>query len=126
MDVFEAFPEAIETWALGEMSYGTIQGNKLVKVKDIRVIVDEGDNAKQDRSPNSAEIESDTLLYAMPGDLPTTDTSTLVSSYAVKSPAGRVYAIVDAGQGRNQARGRLEHIELRLRPTGAFEDGESE
>lgn len=122
MDVFEAFPEAIETWSLGEMSYGTITGNKLKKVADIHVIVDEGDSAKQDSSPNSAQIASDTLLYAEPADLPTTDTSTLVSDYAVKDPNGRIYAIVDAAQGRNQHRGRLEHVELRLRPTGALED----
>lgn len=122
MDVFNAFPEAIETWSLGEMSYGTIQGNKLTKIADIRVIVDEGDSAKQSSAPSLAQIESDTLIYAMPDDLPTTDTSTLVSDYAVKSPAGRIYAIVDAAQGRNQHHARLEHIELRLRPTGALED----
>ena len=122
MDVFNAFPEAIETWAIGEMSYGTVQGNKLTKVADIRVIVDEGESGKQDSAPNEATIASDTLLYAMPEDLPTTDTSTLVSDYAIMSPAGRTYAIIDAAQGRNQHRGRLEHIELRLRPTGALTD----
>lgn len=122
MDIFNAFPEAIETWSIGEMSYGTIQGNKLTEVSDIRVIVDEGDSGKQDSAPNEATIASDTLLYAMPEDLPTTDTSTLVSDYAIVSPAGRTYAIIDAAQGRNQHRGRLEHIELRLRPTGALID----
>jgi len=122
MDVFNAFPEAIETWQIGEMSYGTVEGNKLTKPQNVRVIVDMGDSAKQDSSPNEATISSDTLLYAVPSDLPTTDTSTLVSDYAIKSPAGRIYAIIDAAQGRNQHRGQLEHIELRLRPTGALED----
>lgn len=122
MDVFNAFPEAIETWQIGEMSFGTIEGNKLNKTENIRVIVDEGTSADQERSPNEARIASDTLIYAVPGDLPTTDTSALVTDYAIKSPAGRIYAIIDAAQGRNQHRGQLEHIEMRLRPTGALED----
>lgn len=122
MDVFNAFPNAIETWKIGEMSYGTIQGNKIGQTQSVRVIVDEGTNGDQTNSPSAATIASDTLLYAMPADLPTTDTSELVADYAIKSPAGRVYAIIDAGAGKNQHTGKLEHIELRIRPTGKIEE----
>lgn len=122
MDVFEAFPNAIESWQIGEMSYGTIQGNKLGKTNAVRVIVDEGTNGDQNNAPSAATIASDVLLYAVPADLPTTDTSELVANYAIKSPAGRVYAIIDAGAGKNQHTGQLEHIELKLRPTGRIEE----
>lgn len=124
MDVFEAFPEAIETWHIGEMAYGTITGNKLANLQAVRVIVDEGDSASQNNAPSAATIASDTLLYAEPQDLPTTDTSSLVSDYAVKDPHGRIYAIIDAGAGKNQNHGKLEHIELKLRPTGAIEQSD--
>lgn len=124
MVVFEAFPEAIETWHIGEMTYGTITGNKLANLQAVRVIVDEGDSASQNNAPNAATIASDTLLYAEPQDLPTTDTSALVSDYAVKDPHGRIYAIIDAGAGKNQQHGKLEHIELKLRPTGAIEQSD--
>lgn len=122
MDVFEAFPNAIESWQIGEMSYGTIQGNKLGKTTAIRVIVDEGTNGDQNNTPSAATIASDMLLYAVPADLPTTDTSELVANYAIKSPTGRVYAIIDAGTGKNQHTGQLEHVELKLRPTGRIEE----
>lgn len=124
MDVFDAFPQAIEEWTIAEMTYGTIQGNKLTNPKKIRVIVDEGTAGDQNNSPNAAAIASDTLLYAVPADLPTTDTSELVSDYAIKDPAGRTFAIIDAGAGKNQHTGRLEHIELRLRPTGGLDESE--
>lgn len=122
MDVFNCLPEAIETWQIGEMTYGTIEGNKLADAQNVRVIVDEGTSGDLNSAPNAATIASDTLIYAMPSDLPTTDTSTLVTDYAIKSPSGRIYAIIDAAQGRNQNKGHLEHIEMRLRPTGALED----
>lgn len=122
MDVFEAFPNAIESWEIGEMSYGTIQGNKLGKTSAVRVIVDEGTNGDQNNAPSAATIASDVLLYAMPQDLPTTNTSELVADYAIMDPDGHVYAIIDAGAGKNQENGRLEHIELKLRPTGSIQE----
>lgn len=122
MVVFEAFPEAIETWSLGTMAYGTITGNKFKELNPVRVVVDEGDNSNPASAPNATTIQSDTLLYAMPQDLPTTNTSTLVADYAVKSPDGQIFAIIDAGAGKNQQRGKIEHIELKIRAFGAGED----
>lgn len=124
MDVFEAFPNAIQSWTIAKMTYGTIRGNCLANPKSIRVIVDEGMNADQTNSPGSASIASDTLLYAIPADLPTVDTSALVADYAIKDPNGRTYAIIDAGAGKNQHTGQLEHIELKLRPIGGLDESE--
>ena len=124
MDVFEAFPQAIEEWTIAEMAYGTITGNTLSNPKTIRVIVDEGAGADQNNSPSAATIASDTLLYVMPADLPTTDTSALVADYAIKDPQNRTFAIIDAGAGKNQHTGQLEHVELRLRPIGGLDESE--
>ena len=125
MDVFEAFPNAIESWKIGQVSYGTIQGTIIEDERSIRVLVDQGSNSSPTNAPTAATIASDTLLYAVPEDLPTTDTSELVADYIITDPSGRFYEIVDAGAGKNQHTGRLEHIELKLRPTEAL-TGESE
>lgn len=122
MDVFEAFPNAITTLHIAEMSYGTIEGDKLGKKEEIHVIVDEGSNAHQSVSPSNADIYSDTLIYCKPHELPTLDASTLVANYAILDAQNRVYAIEDAGIGRNQHTGRIEHVELKIRPTGGLED----
>lgn len=119
MDVFDLFPNATETWSIGSVSYGTITGNKMTDEKTINVIVDAGNSARTDTSPNAATIASNTLLYCIPDELPTLDTSELVGDYMVRDPEGRFYAIEDAGVGKNQHTGVIEHIELRIRPTGA-------
>lgn len=119
MVVFDLFPNAIEAWKIGAVSYGTITGNKMTGEKTIHVVVDAGNSARTDSSPNAATIAIDTLLYCQPAEMPTTDTSTLVSDYMVRDPQGRFYAIEDAGIGKNQHTGEIEHIELKLRPTGA-------
>lgn len=124
MDVFEAFPLAIEEWTIAEMAYGTITGNTLSNPKKIRVIVDEGTSGDQTNSPSAATIASDTLLYVVPADLPTTDTSALVADYAIKDPNKHTFAIIDAGAGKNQHTGKLEHVELRLRPIGGLDESE--
>lgn len=125
MDVFEAFPNAIERWTIGEVNYGTIQGTIIENSQEIRVLVDQGTNGNPTAAPSAATIASDTLLYAVPEDLPTTDTSELVADYIITDPSGKTFEIIDAGAGKNQHTGKLEHIELKLRPTEAL-TGESE
>lgn len=125
MDVFEAFPNAIITAYIAPISYGTIEGNRLGQRQEIHIILDEGSNANQNPSPMNATIQSDSLIYCKPHEMPTTDASTLVADYAIINADGRIFAIEDAGIGRNQDTGRIEHIELKLRPTGAI-DGTSE
>ena len=118
--VFQAFPNAIETWQIVPMAYSTITGNDLDEqnAQNIHVIIDEGSSSEANASPNAQAINSDTLLYTKPDEMPTTDTSALVADYAIKAPNGKVFEIVDAGQGKNQDSGVLEHIELKIRQTG--------
>lgn len=126
MNVFEAFPNAIEKLKLVEIDYGTIEGNKTGQAKEFRAIKDEGTTADPTNASSAATIASDTLIYAMPADLPTTDTSELVSAYIVRDAQGRAFEIIDAGAGKNQHTGQLEHIELKLRPTEVIDSEESE
>ncbi len=120
MNVFQAFPNAIETWAIGKCYYSTIEGNVIDvdTTQDIHVIVDEGSSTDPNPSPNSQAIGSDTLLYCKPEELPTLDTAELTASYVVGNPATeKIYAIVDAGIGKNQHEGIIEHVELKLKQT---------
>lgn len=116
MTVFEAFPNAIEAWQLGRMAYGTVTGNIITDVQTIDAIVSEVSSSEL-ASANMAEIDSDTLLYVRPEQMPTTSTAALISDYAIVDPDGRVYSIRDAGAGMNQDNGQLEHLELLIRQT---------
>lgn len=116
MTVFDAFPNAIETWKLAEMQYSTITGNQTVgEWQDIDMIIDEGSSSEPNQSSNWADASSDLLVYCRPNQMPTLDTAELVASYAIKSEYGKIYAIIDAGIGKNQEIGVIEHVELKLR-----------
>lgn len=119
MNVFQAFPQAIEAWKIGRMKYSTITGNTTEGWRTIYVIADRGDNSSENRSPNAAGIASDTLLYIKPTDAPTLNTGALMASYAIKDSYGATYSIVDAAIAKNQHTGHVEHIELKLKQTGA-------
>lgn len=124
LTVFEAFPNAIEReiWQIGSMAYSTITGNDLnaESLAYIDAIVDEGNSSEPNASPNAANTYSDMLLYIRPEQSPTLDTAELIASYVVKNTTtGKLYAIIDAGIGKNQDSGVIEHIELKLRQTGA-------
>lgn len=124
LTVFEAFPNAIERniWQIGQMAYSTITGNDLDadSLTYIDVIVDEGNSSEPNASPNAANTYSDILLYIRPEQSPTLDTAELIASYVVKNTTtDKLYAIIDAGIGKNQDSGVIEHIELKLRQTGA-------
>lgn len=121
MTVFQAFPNALEEWSIAPIAYSTITGNMIDtdEAQNIDVIVDEGNNSTPNASPNAAGIASDTLLYCQPNQLPTIDTAELVANYAVADQYGKTYAIIDAGIGKNQDEGTIEHVELKIRQTGA-------
>ena len=124
LTVFQAFPNGIEheIWQIGQMAYSTITGNALdsTTLAYIDAIVDEANDSEPNASPNSAVAYSDTLLYVRPEQMPTIDTAELIASYAVKNTqTDKLYAIIDAGIGKNQDNGVIEHIELRLRQIGA-------
>lgn len=118
MTVFDAFPNAIETWQIAEMKYSTVIGNHVVgEWQNISVIVDEGSSTDPNQSPNYANVMSDLLLYCKPSELPTTKTVVLAGDYVIQDPEGLIYSIIDAGVGKNQETGKVEHIELKIRQT---------
>lgn len=124
LTVFQAFPNGIEheIWQIGQMTYSTITGNALDddSLTFIDAIVDEANDSEPNASPNAAVTYTDTLLYVKPDQMPTIDTAELIASYAVKNTqTDKLYAIIDAGIGKNQDNGVIEHIELRLRQIGA-------
>lgn len=113
--IFEAFPNAIisEVWQIGQCQHGTVVGNEFVKVNDLDVVVDEGNNANINTTPET--LNSDLLIYALPCQMPTLSTNKLVSGYMLYNALeDDYYMIVDAGIGKNQHTGVVEHIELRV------------
>ena len=116
--IFDTFPEAIISgvWQIGTCQHGTIIGNQFTKVADIDVIVDEGNNSTINTTPEA--IGSDLLVYVCPNQLPTVNTNTLVSDYMLyDGEEDKYYLITDAGIGKNQHNGSIEHVELGLTQT---------
>lgn len=121
--VFEAFPNAVISgvWEIGQFQRGTRIGNIYTKYGDLDVIIDEGSNTSIESAPNASPLISDILLYVKPEQLPTTKTNELVASCIVyDSENDDYYAVIDAGVGKNQENGQIEHLELKLRQTEAF------
>lgn len=120
MTVFDAFPNAIEQgWQIAQVTYSSITGNTVTNGTDIDVIIDEGSSSDANQAPNAAGLFADTLVYTKPDQMPTTDTSALVAGYVLIDPNERTWEIIDAGQGKNQDNGQIEHIELKIRQIGA-------
>lgn len=116
--IFDAFPNAIISgvWQIGTCQHGTIVGNQFTKVADIDVIVDDGNNSSINTTPES--IGSDLLVYACPNQLPTVNSNTLVADYMIyNSEEDQYYLITDAGIGKNQHTGNIEHVEFGLTQT---------
>lgn len=120
MTVFDAFPNAIEQgWQIAQVTYSSITGNTVTNGTAINVIIDEGSSSDANQAPNAAGLYADTLIYTKPDQMPTTDTSALVAGYVLIDPNERTWEIIDAGQGKNQENGQIEHIELKIRQIGA-------
>ena len=120
MTVFDAFPNAIEQgWQIAQVTYSSITGNTVTNGTNIDVIIDEGSSSDANQAPNAAGLYADTLVYTKPSQMPTTDTSALVAGYVLIDPNERTWEIIDAGQGKNQDNGQIEHIELKIRQIGA-------
>lgn len=120
--VFDAFPNAIEEWGIGEISYSTVIGNVGISgtATKIHAIVDEGSNTNPNPGSDAQDIGSDTLLYCRPDEMPTLDTAELCATYIVgRWNGGKYYSIIDAALGKNQETGKIEHVELRIRQTDA-------
>lgn len=132
--IFDAFPNAIISgvWSLGTCQHGTVVGNQYNKIADIDVIVDEGSSSNVNSTPET--IAYDTLVYAIPCQIPVAvtnfrphkiGTGAAVSAYMLhNNEEDAYYEIVDAGVGKNQHTGKVEHIELKLLRTEVVLDGE--
>lgn len=125
ISIFEAFSDAIiyGVWQIGTSSRGTIVGFQFTKIADLDVVIDEGASANISTTPEA--LRSDLLIYAKPEQLPTIRANKLVSGYMLyDSENDDYYEIVDAGIGKNQHRGTIEHIELKVVQTEVV-NGES-
>lgn len=125
MDVFSAFSNAIVygVWQLGTLDQDTEVGMSFNKLTDLDVIVDEIAIAERGMNPNPDELVSDTLLYVRPEQLPTLNASALVAGIMLyNSEQDLYYTIENAGIGKNQETGEIEHIELLIRPTETSAD----
>ena len=115
LSVFKAFSNAIiyGEWQIGTCQHGSVVGNVFNKVADLDVILDEGNSSSVNTTPES--LRSDLLVYVKPEQLPTIRTNKLVSSYMLYDSANDdYYMIVDAGVGKNQHTGEIEHLELKV------------
>ena len=115
LSIFEAFPNAIISgvWSIGKCQHGTLVGNQFIKLGDLDVVVDEGSNSSINSTPEA--LNSDLLVYVIPCQMPTLKTNALVSNYMLyNSQEDAYYEIVDAGIGKNQHTGNIEHLELRV------------
>lgn len=125
--IFKAFPNAIISgvWVIGTCQHGTVVGNTFNPINGLDVIIDEGFSSNVTTTPES--LQSDMLIYAKPCQMPkevnqlmTTSqiVTALVTNYMLYNTADDCYyMIVDAGIGKNQHTGRIEHIELKVLPT---------
>lgn len=113
--IFNAFPNAIvhDVWQIGTCQHGTVVGNEFKMISYIDVIVDEGNSSSVNSIPEA--LRSDLLLYVYPCQMPTLATNALVSGYMLyNSLENAYYEIVDAGIGKNQHTGMIEHVELKV------------
>lgn len=118
MDVFKAFPAAVVSgvYSIGSYQRGTLEGNQFTKEADLDVIIDEGDSGDIGMAPNAETLDADLLLYAKPEQLPTTNPRALTAGYIVyDANEDDYFTIINAGIGKNQQTGVVEHIELLLR-----------
>ena len=115
ISIFDAFPNAIISgvWEIGTCQHGTLVGNTFTKIADLNVIVDEGSNSSVNNTIEA--LNSDFLIYAMPCQVLNIDTNQLVSTYMLHNNQNDgYYEIVDAGVGKNQHIGNIEHLELKV------------
>lgn len=120
LSIFKAFDFAIisDVWQIGTCQHGSVIGNVFDKKADIDVIIDEENSSVITSNPET--INAGLLVYARPEQMPTLNTNELVSNYMLyDSENGYYYTIINAGIGKNQHNGTIEHIELVLTQTEA-------
>lgn len=115
ISIFDVFSNAIISgvWQIGTCQHGTLVGNVFTKEAELDVVIDEGNASVVDTTPE--ELKSDLLVYVKPEQMPTIRTNKLVSSYMLyDSENDDYYEIIDAGVGKNQHTGNIEHLELKV------------
>ena len=125
MDVFKAFPGAVVSgvYSIGSYQRGTLEGNQYTKKADLDVIVDEADMGDIGMAPNAETIDADLLMYVKPEQLPETNPRALTAGYMIyDSKNDDYFTVIDAGVGKNQQTGKIEHIELLLRQIDAINE----
>lgn len=100
-------------------------GNQFTSLGNISVIIDEGYNSNINVTPET--IGSDLLIYVDPCQMPKEVNQLLNTSQVVvqlvtnymlyNSAEDTYYMITDAGVGKNQHTGAIEHLELKVTPT---------
>lgn len=125
--IFNAFPNAIISgiWQIGTCKHGSVVGNQFNSISTIDVIIDEGYNSNIAVTPES--IGSDLLIYVKPCQMPKEVNQLMMTGQVVvqlvanymlyNSAEDTYYMITDAGVGKNQHTGNVEHIELKVTPT---------
>jgi len=125
ISIFDAFPNAIISgiWQIGTCKHGTVVGNQFTSLSTIDVIIDEGYNSNINVTPET--IASDMLIYVKPCQMPKEINQlfmtsqvviALVANYMLYNSANdSYYMIVDAGVGKNQHTGKIEHLELKVK-----------
>lgn len=122
MDVFSTFPNAVvsQVWEIGTVEKATEVGDVFSPLGCLDVIIDEGASTQTAMSPNADQIDSGSLLYVRPEQVPTMNRAALMAGYLLRNKEeDQFYEIRDAGVGRNQETGKTEHIELEVRQTEA-------
>lgn len=124
ISIFKAFPNAIISgvWQIGTCQHGTVVGNQFTLLNNIDVIIDEGYNSNISVTPES--LGSSLLIYVKPCQMPkeinelyltSQIVTALVANYMLHDTAtDTYYLITDAGVGKNQHTGKIEHIELKV------------
>lgn len=124
LSIFDVFQNAVITgvWQIGTCQHGTLIGNVFTKTADIDVVIDEGNSSSIDTDIET--LKSDMLVYCKPEQMPTLNTNVLVAGYMLyNSVDDEYYMIIDAGIGKNQHTGNVEHVELKIVQTEVT-DGE--
>lgn len=126
LSIFDVFSNAIISgvWQIGQCQRGSLVGNVFTKEADLDVVIDEGNHSTVDTTPN--ELQADLLVYVKPEQMPVRGTNKLVASYMLyDSENDDYYEIIDAGVGKNQHTGQVEHLELKVVQTGVADGTES-
>ncbi len=116
MNVFDAFPNAVETWTMGKISRDTLTGDTTLTGFDIEVICDDVKTSTLGGVSTPAEMDNDSLLFVkINSNFSSLTTENITANYYVYDGIG-YYRIRQVGLGKNQHTGEIEHVELVVTP----------